>query len=113
MKIGLYSISYLGIWYAGPALSFEQFVKQAKACGYAGIELDGKRPHGNPMDLDQRARERMRTILEREGMEIPCVAAYRHTRTLVVSSPAMMRGGWCCGISTWASRSLTMPTLSP
>ena len=75
MKIGLYSISYLGIWYAGPALSFEQFVKRAKACGYAGIELDGKRPHGNPMDLDRRARERMRTILEREGMEIPCVAA--------------------------------------
>jgi hypothetical protein len=35
MKIGLYSISYLGIWYAGPALSFEQFVKRAKACGYA------------------------------------------------------------------------------
>lgn len=70
MKIGLYSISYLGIWYAGPALSFEQFVKRAKACGYAGIELDGKRPHGNPMDLDRRARERMRTILEREGMEI-------------------------------------------
>jgi sugar phosphate isomerase/epimerase len=75
MKIGLYSISYLGIWYAGPALSFEQFVKRAKACGYAGIELDGKRPHGNPMDLDRRARERMRIILEREGMEIPCVAA--------------------------------------
>jgi sugar phosphate isomerase/epimerase len=75
MKIGLYSISYLGIWYAGPALSFEQFVKRAKACGYAGIELDGKRPHGNPMDLDRRAREKMRTILEREGMEIPCVAA--------------------------------------
>ena len=75
MKVGLYSISYLGIWYDGPALSFEEFVKRAKACGYAGIELDGKRPHGNPMDLDQRARDRMRDILEREGIEIPCVAA--------------------------------------
>ena len=52
MKIGLYSISYLGVWYDGPALSFEEFVKRAKDYGYAGIELDGKRPHGNPMDLD-------------------------------------------------------------
>jgi len=75
MKVGLYSISYLGIWYSGPALSFEQVVKRAKDYGYAGIELDGKRPHGNPMDLDRRARDRMRKILEREGIEIPCVAA--------------------------------------
>jgi sugar phosphate isomerase/epimerase len=75
MKIGLYSISYLGIWYDGPALSFEEIVKRAKAYGYDGIELDGKRPMGNPMDLDRRARDQMREVLEREGMEIPCVAA--------------------------------------
>jgi sugar phosphate isomerase/epimerase len=75
MKVGLYSISYLGIWYDGPALTFEELVKRAKRFGYQGIELDGKRPLGNPMDLDQRARDRMRSILEREGLEIPCVAA--------------------------------------
>ena len=75
MRIGLYSISYLGIWYDGPALAFEEIVKRAKGHGYAGIELDGKRPHGNPMDLDRRARDEMRNILEREGMEISCVAA--------------------------------------
>jgi len=75
MKVSLYSVSYLGIWYDGPALSFEDFVKRAKTCGYDGIELDGKRPHGNPMDLDQRSRDKMRNILEREGIEIPCLAA--------------------------------------
>jgi sugar phosphate isomerase/epimerase len=75
MKVSLYSISYLGIWYDGPALSFEDFVKRAKTYGYDGIELDGKRPHGNPMDLDQRSREKMRNILAHEGIEIPCVAA--------------------------------------
>jgi sugar phosphate isomerase/epimerase len=74
MKIGLYSITYLGIWYAGRALSFEDFVLRAKDFGYSGIELDGKRPHGNPMDLDGRTREKMRAILEREHMEIPCLA---------------------------------------
>ena len=75
MKIGLYSVTYLGIWYDGPALSFEDTVKRAKDFGYDGIELDGKRPHGNPMDLDGKAREKMRAVLEREGIEIPCVAA--------------------------------------
>jgi hypothetical protein len=36
MKINLDSISYLGIWYAGPALDFERVVKRAKEAG-AGI----------------------------------------------------------------------------
>ncbi len=75
MKVGLYSISYLGIWYDGPALTFSEFVKRARQYGYSGVELDGKRPHGNPMDLDRRARDEMRNILEREGIEIPCIAA--------------------------------------
>jgi len=75
MKISLYSISYLGIWYDGPALSFDEIVQRAGDSGYDGIELDGKRPHGNPMDLDRRAREKMRLSLERAGLEISCVAA--------------------------------------
>lgn len=75
MKVSLYSISYLGAWYSGPALNFEDFVKRAKDAGYPGVELDGKRPHGNPMDFDQKTREKMRSILEREGMELPCIAA--------------------------------------
>ena len=75
MKVGLYSITYLGIWYDGPALTFTEFVQRAKAYGYAGVELDGKRPHGNPIDLDQRARDEMREVLEREGVEMACLAA--------------------------------------
>ncbi len=75
MEIGLYSITYLGIWYDGPALTFPELVKRAKEIGYTGIELDGKRPHGNPMDLDQRTRQEMRALLEGEGMRIYGVAA--------------------------------------
>lgn len=75
MKIALYSVSYAGIWYEGRALTFEEYVKRAKVCGYDGIELDGKRPHGNPMDLDAATRKRMRALLDSEGLEIPCVAA--------------------------------------
>jgi sugar phosphate isomerase/epimerase len=75
MKIGLYSVTYAGLWYNGPALGFEELVKRARDCGYDGVELDGKRPHGSPLDLSMKARERMRDVLEREGMEVPCVAA--------------------------------------
>ena len=75
VKIGLYSISYLGIWYDGPALTWEEMVGKAREFGYDGIELDNKRPLGNPMDLDQRKRDNMRNIIEKAGMEVPCVAA--------------------------------------
>ena len=50
MKIGLYSITYLGMWYRGAALSLQEMIPLAKKFGYDGIEIDGKRPHGNPLD---------------------------------------------------------------
>jgi hypothetical protein len=40
LKIRLYTVSYLGIWYDGPALGFEEIVQRAKDCGYDGIELE-------------------------------------------------------------------------
>lgn len=75
IKLGLYSITYGGIWYKGEALSFDSLCKQAKQFGFDGVELDNKRPMGNPMDLDQRKRDEMRNSLEKYGLEIPCVAA--------------------------------------
>ncbi len=75
IKTGLYSISYGGIWYKGPALSFEDFCRKAKEYGYDGVELDNKRPMGNPMDLNRRRREEMVNTLVKYGLEIPCVAS--------------------------------------
>jgi len=75
IKLGLYSISYGGVWYKGAALSFDELCKRAKEFGYDGIELDNKRPMGNPMDLDQRRRGEMKNSLAKYGLEIPCVAA--------------------------------------
>ena len=75
IKLGLYSISYGGIWYKGQALSFEDFCKKAREYGFDGVELDNKRPMGNPMDLDQRKRDEMKNVLSKLGLEIPCVAA--------------------------------------
>lgn len=75
MKIGLYSITYLGIWYRGGALPLGEVFRQAKRLGYSGVEIDGKRPHGNPMGLDASARMEIRAIAEAEGLEIPAVAS--------------------------------------
>ncbi|MEA3345484.1 MAG: sugar phosphate isomerase/epimerase family protein, partial [Chloroflexota bacterium] len=75
MKVGLYSITYLGIWYDDPALTIKEFIHKAKELGFDGIELDSKRPHANPMDLDQRARDEIREELEKTGLEIPAIAS--------------------------------------
>ena len=75
IKLGLYSISYGGIWYKGPALSFDALCNKAKEYGFDGVELDNKRPMGNPMDLDQKKRDEMKNSLAKYGLEIPCVAA--------------------------------------
>ena len=50
MKLGLYSITYLGCWYRGEALTLPELIRAAKKFGYDGVEIDGKRPHGNPLD---------------------------------------------------------------
>jgi hydroxypyruvate isomerase len=75
MKIGLYSITYLGIWYRGRALTLPEVVEQAAAIGFDGIEIDGKRPHGNPMDWDDRTRQEFRELCAARGVEIVGVAS--------------------------------------
>jgi sugar phosphate isomerase/epimerase len=75
MKLGLYSITYLGIWYRGEALTLPELIKTAKRFGYDGIEIDGKRPHGNPLDWPTRRCRELRSLADSEGIEIHAVAA--------------------------------------
>lgn len=75
MKVGLYSVTYLGIWYRGGALAPMEFLRRAQALGYDGVELDGKRPHGNPIDLDERRRKAIRELAGELGLEIAAVAS--------------------------------------
>ena len=75
IKVGLYSITYLGVWYRGPALTLEELIQRAKKYGYDGIEIDGKRPHGNPLDMPTRRCKEIRSRAEGEGIEIYGVAA--------------------------------------
>ena len=75
MKIGLYSITYLGCWYRGEALTLAQLIRTAKRYGYDGVEIDGKRPHGNPLDWPTPRCRELRSIAHGEGIDIFAVAA--------------------------------------
>ncbi len=75
IKVGLYSITFLGVWYRGKALSLEEVIKRAKKYGYEGIEIDGKRPHGNPLDWPGKRCKELLSVSEGEGIEIYGVAA--------------------------------------
>jgi len=75
MKVGLYSITFLGVWYRGEALSLEDMIKRAKNYGYDGIEIDGKRPHGNPLDWPTKRCKELHSVSDGEGIEIFGVAA--------------------------------------
>jgi len=75
MKVGLYSITYLGVWYRGEALTLPEFFKRAKKYGYDGVEIDGKRPHGNPLDWPKKRCQELRALANDMGLEIYAVAA--------------------------------------
>jgi sugar phosphate isomerase/epimerase len=75
MKLGLYSITYLGVWYRGRALTLEEVIERARRFGYAGVEIDGKRPHGNPTDLSTSRCHDLRRRAADAGVPIYAVAA--------------------------------------
>ncbi|HEX3799981.1 MAG TPA: sugar phosphate isomerase/epimerase family protein [Verrucomicrobiae bacterium] len=75
MKIGLYSITYLGCWYNGEALTLPELIVTAKKFGYDGVEIDGKRPHGNPLDWPKAKCQDLRRFADNTGVEILGVAA--------------------------------------
>ncbi len=74
IRVGLYSITYLGVWYRGDALTLEQVIQRAKEYGYQGVEIDGKRPHGNPLDLPKARCKQLRKMADDQGIEIYAVA---------------------------------------
>jgi sugar phosphate isomerase/epimerase len=75
VKVGLYSITYLGVWYRGEALTLRQVVDRAREYGYDGVEIDGKRPHGNPLDWPRSKCRELRSYAKDRGIDIYSVAA--------------------------------------
>ena len=74
MKIGLYSITYRGVWYRGPAVDVFSLVRLASRQGWEGLELDAERPHAAPMDLSPDDRKRLRDLSAELGLPLTAVS---------------------------------------
>src|SRR6266567_901152 len=74
MKIGLYSITYRGVWYRGEAVDVFSLVRLAGQQGWEGLELDAERPHAAPMDLSSDDRRRLRDLAGEVGLELCAVS---------------------------------------
>jgi len=74
MKIGLYSVTYRGVWYRGEAVDVFDLVRLAKQQGWEGLELDAERPHASPMDLSADNRKRLRDLAGELGLELCAVS---------------------------------------
>jgi sugar phosphate isomerase/epimerase len=74
-RVGLYSITFLGVWYNGRALSLEDTILKARELGFEGIEIDGKRPHGNPLDMPKARCREIKNRAHDQGLEIYAVSA--------------------------------------
>ncbi|MBN2295852.1 MAG: sugar phosphate isomerase/epimerase [Pirellulales bacterium] len=74
MKIGLYSITYRGVWYKGEAIDVFELVRLAKSQGWEGLELDTERPHAAPMDLSMDDRKRLRELADESEIVLSAIS---------------------------------------
>jgi sugar phosphate isomerase/epimerase len=74
MKIGLYSVTYRGVWYRGDAVDLFNLVRLAKQQGWEGLELDAERPHASPMDLSSDDRKRLRDLAGNLDIELCAIS---------------------------------------
>ena len=74
MKIGMYSITYRGVWYQGEAMDVFSLLRLAKQQGWEGLELDAERPHAAPMDFSKDDRRRVRDLAGELGLPISAIS---------------------------------------
>ncbi len=75
MKLGLFSISYAGLW-GQTQLSLEDFIRRASQLGFESVMLAAKRPHFSLLEMDERRMESLRELLEHTRLTCDVIAAY-------------------------------------
>lgn len=75
MKLGLFSISYAGLW-GQAAIDLCQFIHKARLLGYDTVMLAGKRPQLSVLDANASQVEALRAALSDAGVTCSVVAAY-------------------------------------
>jgi sugar phosphate isomerase/epimerase len=75
MRLGLFSVSYAGLW-GQKALGVPAFIEKAAALGYEGVLLMAKRPHLSVLDSGDDALRDIKDALARTGISLIGLAAY-------------------------------------
>ena len=75
IKPTLYSVTYMGHWYRGSALSLEEVLERARRFGFEGVEIEARRPHGSPLDWPRERCEDLRRRAGDEGLAITGLGA--------------------------------------
>ena len=75
MKLGLFSISYAGLW-GQAAIDLCQFIHKARLLGYDTVMLAGKRPQLSVLDANASQVDALRNALSEAGVTCSVVAAY-------------------------------------
>ena len=75
MQLGLFSVSYAGLW-GQAALDTRAFVRKAAELGFDAVMLAGKRPHLSLLDADETTLGTLRDELRTAGVKCAAVAAY-------------------------------------
>lgn len=75
MRLGLFSVSYAGLW-GQHKLDLCGFIAKAAELGYESVMLMGKRPHLSPLDAGPETLAAVRGALEEHGIGCAVVAGY-------------------------------------
>src|SRR5580704_9409919 len=75
MQLGLFSISYGGLW-GQASLDLRAFICRAAELGYDAVMLAGERPHLSPLDVDPAILAALKEELQTARVRCPVVAAY-------------------------------------
>ena len=75
MKLGLFSISYAGMW-GQASLGLQTFVRRAGELGFDSVMIAGKRPHLSPLDADDGYLDEIAAVLDATNVQCSVIGAY-------------------------------------
>jgi sugar phosphate isomerase/epimerase len=73
MKLGLLTVSYSGLFYAGKPLPLEQQIHKAQELGFDALAIEAKRPVASPIDLGRSERARIKAVAADCGIALCAV----------------------------------------
>jgi sugar phosphate isomerase/epimerase len=75
MQLGLFTISYAGLW-GQAALDLRLTIRRAAELGFDAVVIAGKRPHLSPLDFSDEDTVKLCDELRAAGVACPVIAAY-------------------------------------